>query len=60
VLLSIHPRICRQSTTYDFCLFGKSFPSFLASVATTTTAGSQSAARRAQSYSATVQPLGGV
>jgi hypothetical protein len=60
VLLSIHPRIFRQPTAYSFCCFGKSFLSFLTSVASTTIAGSQSAARRAQSYSATARPSGGV
>jgi hypothetical protein len=60
VILSIHPRIHRELVTYGFYRFGKSFPSFLASFATTTTAGSQLATRRAQSYSATARPSGGV
>jgi hypothetical protein len=53
-------QICRQPTAYGFCCFGKSFSSFMASVASTTTIGSQSAARRAQSYSTTARPSGGV
>jgi hypothetical protein len=51
MLLSIYPRVCRKSTTYDFCRFGKSFPSFMGLVATTTATAdcpdSQSTARRA-------------
>ena len=39
VLLSIHPRIHRQSTAYDFCCFSKSLSSFLGSITTTPTAG---------------------
>jgi hypothetical protein len=36
MLLSVFPRVRGQSTFYDFCCFGKSFASFLGSVATTT------------------------
>jgi hypothetical protein len=60
VLLSVHPRVRRQPTAYDFSCFDKSFLSFLVSISTTTTVGSQSAARRAPSCSATARPLGGV
>jgi hypothetical protein len=60
MLFPIHPRIRRQSTTYDFCCFGKPFPNFLALVATTTTTDPQSITRRAQSYSAIARPSGGV
>jgi hypothetical protein len=37
-LLSICPRVCRQSTAYDLCCFSKPFSSFLGPVATATTA----------------------
>jgi hypothetical protein len=37
VLLYVYPGVRGQSTAYDFYCFGKSFPSFLGSVATTTT-----------------------
>jgi hypothetical protein len=60
MLFSIHPRIRRQSITYDFYCFGKPFSSFVASVATTTTVGPQSAAIRVQPYLATTRPSGGV
>jgi hypothetical protein len=39
VLLSIYPRIRKQSTAYVFCSFSKSLPSFLGSVTTTATNG---------------------
>jgi hypothetical protein len=32
----VYPGVCGQPTTYDLCCFGKSFPSFLGLVATTT------------------------
>jgi hypothetical protein len=57
MVLSVCPRVCRQSTTYDLFCFGKPFSSFLGPVATTTTASTysapQSAARRASPCSAT-------
>jgi hypothetical protein len=37
MLFSIYPGVCGQSTTYDFCCFGKSLPNLLGSVATTAT-----------------------
>jgi hypothetical protein len=64
MLLSLRPRVCRQSIAYDLYRFGKPFSSFMGLVATTTTAttysGSQSAARRASPRSATSLFLGGV
>jgi hypothetical protein len=57
VLLSVYLRVRRQSTTYGFFRFRKSFPSFMGSVATTTTTGacpeSQSTTRMASIDSAT-------
>jgi hypothetical protein len=38
MLLSICPRVCRQSTAYNLCCFGKPFSSFLGPVATVTIA----------------------
>jgi hypothetical protein len=37
LLLYVYLGVCGQSTAYDLCCFSKSFPSFLGSVATTTT-----------------------
>jgi hypothetical protein len=60
VLLSIHPRICRQSIAYDFCSFSKSLSSFLGSITTAPTNGARpkswSAAKRAPSASTTTWP----
>jgi hypothetical protein len=39
VLLSIYPKICRQSIAYGFCSFSKSLSSFPGSITTTPTNG---------------------
>jgi hypothetical protein len=63
MLLSVCPRVCRQSTAYDLCRFGKPFSSFLGPVSTTTAStysGPQSTARRASPRSTTARFSGGV
>jgi hypothetical protein len=63
-LLSIHPRIRRQPTAYDFCSFSKSLSSLLGSITPTPTNGAcpklWSAARRAPLASTTTWPSGAV
>jgi hypothetical protein len=63
MLLSLHTRICGQST-YNFCCFGKPFISFLTSASTTTTIATYSypkpAARRASAPPTTTRLQGGV
>jgi hypothetical protein len=63
VLLSLHTRICGQSTC-SFCCFGKSFTSFLASAPTATTIATysypKSADRRAPARPTVARLQGGV
>jgi hypothetical protein len=64
MLLSVCPRVCRQSTAYGLCCFGKPFSSLLGPVATAITAstysGLQSAARTTSPRSATARLSRGV
>jgi hypothetical protein len=64
MLLSLCTRVCRQSTTFDFCRFDKSLSSFLGptpiSATITTHSDPKPAARRAPARTATTWFSGGI